>query len=123
VAGDLILEAQDVAGAQKLAKRLRNNMAGVIFEPDEMTPEMQQRDMAQSQGAQAQQQLAMMAAGVDLEQKRSQATLNLARARNFMVQAGTMPQKNAIAAANTASQIKDRNVRANLEAVRVFSGD
>ncbi|HWU94841.1 MAG TPA: portal protein [Sphingomonas sp.] len=122
VAGDLILEAQDVAGAKKLAKRLRNNMPGVVFEPDEMTPEMAQRDMAQAQGAQAQQQLAMMAAGVDLEQKRSQATLNLARARNFMVQAGTMPDKNAITAANTASQIADRRVRAQLEAVRVFSG-
>lgn len=122
VAGDLILEAQDVAGAKKLAKRLRNNMPGVVFEPDEMTPEMQMREMAQAQGAQAQQQLAMMAAGVDLEQKRSQATLNLARARNFMVQAGTMPEKNAISAANTASQIADRRVRAQLEAVRVFSG-
>ena len=122
VAGDLILEAQDVAGAKKLAKRLRNNMPGVVFEPDEMTPEMQMREMAQAQGAQAQQQLAMMAAGVDLEQKRSQATLNLARARNFMVQAGTMPEKNAITAANTASQIADRRVRAQLEAVRVFSG-
>ena len=122
VAGDLILEAQDVAGAKKLAKRLRNNMPGVVFEPDEMTPEMQMREAAQAQGAQAQQQLAMMAAGVDLEQKRSQATLNLARARNFMVQAGTMPEKNAISAANTASQIADRRVRAQLEAVRVFSG-
>lgn len=122
VAGDLILEAQDVAGAKKLAKRLRNNMAGVVFEPDEMTPEMQQRDMAQQQGAQAQAQLAQMAAGVEMEQKRSQSTLNLARARNFMVQAGTMPEKNAIAAANTASQIADRRVRANLEAVKVFSG-
>ena len=122
VAGDLILEAQDVAGAKKLAKRLRNNMPGVVFEPDEMTPEMQMREMAQAQGAQAQQQLAMMTAGVDLEQKRSQATLNLARARNFMVQAGTMPEKNAITAANTASQIADRRVRAQLEAVRVFSG-
>lgn len=123
IAPDLIMEAQDVAGAKKLAIRLRNNMPGIVFEPDEMTPVMQQREMAQAQGAQAQQQLAMMAAGVDLEQKRSQATLNLARARNFMVQAGTMPQKNAIAAANTASQIADRRVRANLEAVRVYSGD
>lgn len=122
VAGDLILEAQDVAGAAKLATRLRNNMPGVNFEPDEMTPQMQMQTAAQQAGQQAQAQLAQMAAGIEMEQKRSQTALNLARARNFMAQASTLPAKNAIQAANTASQIADRRVRANLETVRVFTG-
>lgn len=122
VAGDLILESQDVAGAKKIANRLRNNMPGIVFEPDEMTPEMAQRQMAQTAGQQAQSQLAQMAAGIEMETKRSQTALNLARARNFMAQSSSMPAKTAITAANTASQIADRRVRANLETVRVFSG-
>lgn len=123
VAGDLIVASHDVAGADELAARLRNNMPGVVFEPDEKTPEMMQREAQTAQGAQAQQQLALMAQGVEMEQKRSQSTLNLARARNFMAQSDIQAPKMAIQAANTQSQIKDRAVRANLEAVRVFTGN
>lgn len=123
VAADLMVESQDWAGADKIATRLRNNMPGIVFQPDEMTPEMQARDASNAQAGQAQATLAMMKEQADIESKRSQSTLNIARARNFMVQSATMPSKNMANSANVASQIKDRAVRANLEAVRVFSGN
>jgi hypothetical protein len=123
VATDLIVEAQDWPGAAKIAERLRNNMPGVVLTEEEQTPQTMARDQAQSAAGAAQAQLQQMAAGVEMEQKRSQSVLNLSRAKNFMAQSANIPEKSAVTAANTASQIADRRVRANLEAVRVFSGD
>ena len=122
VAADLMVESQDWAGADKIATRLRNNMAGIVFTPDEMTPQMQQREVGAAQAGQAQAQLALLKEQTDIETKRSQSTLNLARARNFMAQSSVLPEKTMAASANTASQIADRRVRANLEAVKVYTG-
>lgn len=120
---DLMVESQDWAGADKIATRLRNNMPGIVFTPEEMTPEIAARDAAQSQAGQAQAALVALKEQTEMRAKDSQAVLNLARARNFMAQSAAIPGKTITAAANTASQIADRRVRANLEAVRVYSGN
>lgn len=123
VAADLIVEAQDWPDKDKIARRLRQNMPGINFEPDELTPLMQQNAAAQQQGQAQQTQMLLQKMGIEMRAKDSQTTLNLARAHNFMTQSAMQAPKMATQAANTQSQIADRRVRAQLEAVRVYSGD
>ena len=122
VAPDLIVAAQDWPDADKIARRFRNNLPPGTLGPDEQTPETQQREMtAQQQQAQAA-QLALAAAQSKLRQQDSQTMLNMARAQNFVTQSQTHGQKVQVQAANVASQMIDRDVRARLEARKINQG-
>ena len=122
VGADIIVEAQDWPEKDRLARRLRNNMAGINFEPDEITPVMAQVQAGQQAGQQAQAQAALQKMAIENRAKESQTVLNMARARNFMSQAQAQMPKIAIQGAQAQSQIADRRVRAQLEAVRAFTG-
>jgi hypothetical protein len=121
-AADLIVAAMDWPGADKIAERLRLQMPPGTLGPDEMTPAIaaRQQSQAQQQGVQA--QAAMAAAQVKIQSMASQTTLNLARARNYMVQADAQGPALQQSAAQAASQISDRELRGRLEAVRVATG-
>ena len=85
VAADLIVDAQDWPGADKIAMRLRMSMPSNLLSPDEITPQIAQQ---QQQTAQQQHQATTMAvqqAMAEFYEKQSIATLNHARAKNYEV--------------------------------------
>lgn len=119
---DLIVSAQDWPMAEEIARRLRMALPPGILNPDDMTPEEQQR----AQGVQAQQaqqldaQKQMLLA--EYLKTSSEAALNSARAENFTAESQSIPVKTGIAATAAASQSADRELRGHLEAIRVADG-
>lgn len=121
-AADLIVEAQDWPGAEKIAKRLRALVPPGMLDPDEVTPEMAQQAQQQGQAQQTAQALAQAEAEGKIEKLRADAALGYSRARKFAVDAALAPANANVGAANAASQIRDRELRGRLEGVRVAEG-
>jgi hypothetical protein len=119
---DLLVEAQDWPLAEKIAKRIRMTMPPELLDPSEVTPQMlanaQQKQQGQAQAA----AVASADAQAKIQKTQADAALSAARAQNYLVQAQLQPGHATIQAANTASQIQDREVRARLEGVKVAEG-
>lgn len=122
VAADLIVEAQDWPGKEKIVQRLRKSMPPGLLGADELTPEMQAAQAGQQQQAQAQQQAAVAKAVADFNKTNSETALNSARAQNFIRTAQSQDVKDQNQSINTASQAADRELRGHLEAVKTATG-
>ena len=85
VAADLIVDAQDWPGADKIAARLRMGMPTALLTPDEMTPQLQAKAQQEQQQQQMQTKLAVQQAMSEFYEKQSIATMNYAKAKNYEV--------------------------------------
>lgn len=122
VASDLIVEAQDWPGADKIAERLKKALPPGLLDPSEMTPAIAQAQQAAgSQRAQAQQQAQQTAAAAYMAQT-SQAAMNFARARNYETQADAIPGKLQNESLSTASEVSAREMQSNLDSIKVATG-
>lgn len=122
VAADLIVEAMDWPGAEKIAQRLRLSMDPSMLSPDEITPQI----AAKAQGQQ-QQQGAVQAAqahklALDFQKTTSETAMNFARARNYGTQADAVPAKLQNESLTVASQLSSRELHDNLAAITVGHG-
>lgn len=119
VAADLIVDAQDWPGKEKIVKRLRMSMPAELLSQDEVTPEIAAKAAGQQQQAQATQKAQLAVAVANFNKTNSETSLNNARALNFTKTAQSQDIKDRVLTANTASQMADRELRGRLEAVRV----
>jgi hypothetical protein len=121
VFADLLVEAQDWPMAEKIAERIRLSMDPAMLDPSQVTP--QHAAIAQAKQQAGQQAAAVQGAAAQSQIQKTQAetAMNLARARNFLVEAQLAPSHADAAQANTASQIADREARTNIEAVKAAS--
>ncbi len=119
---DLIVGAQDWPWADKIQKRLEKTLPPGIMDTKDMSPEQQQSQQAQSQQAQQQQQLAIATAVAEYMKTQSETAMNAARARNFEATADAIGQRVQTEGMSAASQAAEREVSANLEAIRVADG-
>ncbi len=118
VSADLIVEAQDWPGADKIAKRLRKTLPPGILDPSEMTPDMVQAHNAAAQQQQKQSQIQDAAVSAKLQESQATVAMNLARARNYEAQADSVPIRDQNQSVATASQAADRELRGSLEAIK-----
>ena len=119
VSADLIVEAQDWPGADKIAKRIRKSMPPGLLEPDEMTPDMLQAAKGAADQSAQQKQVTDTATALEFSLKSSEAAMNAARARNYEAQADSIPKRDNTQAVTAASQSADRELRGGLEAIKV----
>lgn len=122
LAADLIVEAQDWPGADKLAARLRNALPPGILSPDEMTPQQQQNAAIAGQHQQQQVQNQQQMQTADYLAKQAQAMLDTARARNFAAEAANQPQKMDMEAMKTAGDLAHTQLEDRLDALRLAQG-
>ena len=85
VAADLIVDAQDWPGADKIAARLKLAIPPDMLTPDEQTPATKAKAQAQQAQQQQQMKMAVQEALADYMEKTSTAALNYARAKNYEV--------------------------------------
>jgi len=122
VSADLIVEAQDWPGADKIAKRLRMALPPEMLDPEDMTPQMLANTAAKQQQQQAAQKLQIQAAIAEYMKTTSEATLNNARAKNFEATADAVGPKLANETANVESQAAERELSGHLETIRTADG-
>lgn len=123
IALDLIVEAQDIPGGEKIAERIRMGMPPGILKPDEMTPEVQAVQAGKAAQAQQTQKQQIAEAIAKYQQDQSVTTLNNARARNFEVTADAMAPKLQNESVTVASQAAERELAGHLDAVKTaFQG-
>ncbi len=122
VAADLIVEAQDWPGAEKIAQRIRNSMPPQLLSPDEITPAIAQKAAQQDQQGQQAQEAAAQKLMLDLQKTQSEAAMNYARAQNYTVQAGAVPAKLQNESLTVASQLTSRELHDNLDAFSLAHG-
>jgi hypothetical protein len=122
VFADLLVEAQDWPLAERIAQRIRLSMDPSLLKPSEITPQIAANAQAKQSGAQAGQQMQEAAAQAALQKTQSEATMNAARAHNYLVEAQLSPTHADAQTADTASQIADREARTQLESQKVAAG-
>ena len=83
VAADLIVEAQDWPGADKIAQRLRNSMPPEMLAPDEQTPTTIAKSQAQQHSAQQVAEMAAKHAIAEFMKLQSEYVLNMAKAQRL----------------------------------------
>lgn len=118
---DLIVDAQDWPGKEKIVERLRKTLPPGLLGPDEMTPEIQANAAQAQQKQQVGQQAQLAMATANYMKTQSETALNSARARNFDVQAESQGVKDQNQSLTVASQAADRELRGHLESVKVAS--
>lgn len=121
-AADLIVDAQDWPGKEKIVERIRKTMPPQLLDPNELTPQMQANAAAAQQQSAQQQQAQLAVAVANYQKTQSETAMNFARARNFQATADSQPVKDQNQSLATASQAADRELRGHLEAVKVASG-
>lgn len=80
VAADLIIDAQDWPGKEKIVRRLRMQLPPGFVDPDELPPEVIQQQAAQQQAAQQQAQIQLAQVAAELREKEARAREAEARA-------------------------------------------
>lgn len=122
VAADLIVEAQDWPGADKIATRIRRSLPPQLLSPEEMTPDMQASMQAsQQQKAQAE-SLAQQAAMADYLKTQSEAAVNFARAQNYGQEAQAVGPKLQNETLRTVSEASSRELNDRLGAINIAAG-
>lgn len=119
---DLIVDAQDWPGKEKIVERLRKTLPPGLLDPDEMTPQLQAAAAQQQQQAATQGKASLAMAVANYMKTQSETTLNTARAHNFVAQADSIPVRDQNASLDLASKTADRELRGHLEAVKVATG-
>lgn len=122
VAADLIVEAMDWPGADKIAQRIRLSMPVQLLTPDEITPQIAQKAQGDQQAQQAQQTAAAQKLMGDFQKTQSETAMNFARARNYGTQADAIPAKLQNESLTVASQLSSRELHDNLAAITVAHG-
>lgn len=118
VAADLIVEAQDWPGADKIANRLRKALPPQLLSPEEATPEIQAAQAGQQQQQEQATQAAMAQETAKFLVSQSQAALNFSRARNYGEQANAIAPKVQNESLNVASTVASREARDRIEAIK-----
>jgi hypothetical protein len=118
-AADLFVEAQDWPMAEEIANRIRLQMDPAMLKPEQVTAQIAANAQAKAAAAAHQEGVAAQMAGAALQKTNADAALSLARARNYSTQADLAPSHADIGAAQATSQIQDRELRGNLEAIKV----
>lgn len=119
---DLIVDAQDWPGKEKIVERLRKTLPPGLLDPEEMTPQIQASAAAQQQEQAQAKQASLAMAMANYMKTQSESTLNNARAQNFVASAASIPVKDQNQSVSVASQAADRQLRGHLEAVKVATG-
>lgn len=122
IIADLIVEAQDWPGADKIAARLRMMLPPGLVDPKDMTPQEQQAAMSKEAQGNQQAQVALYQSIGKFLMDQSTAAVNNARARNFTVEADLAPAEQARKQTDTASQAAHRELAGSLDAIRVADG-
>lgn len=122
IIADLIVEAQDWPGADKIAARLRMMLPPGLVDPKDMTPQEQQAAMSKEAQGNQQAQVALYQSIGKFLMDQSTAAVNNARARNFTVEADLAPAEQARKQTDTASQAAHRELTGSLDAIRVADG-
>lgn len=122
VAADLIVEAMDWPGADKIAQRIRMSMPPQLLSPDEITPQIAQKAQGDQQAQQQQQAAAAQKLMGDFQKTQSETAMNFARARNYGTQADAIPAKLQNESLTVASQLTSRELHDNLAAITVAHG-
>jgi len=117
LAADLIVEAQDWPGADKIANRIRMGMPADLLSPDEITPAIAQRAKQQADQQSKQIQAEVRQAMADYLETQSKAAMNFARARHYGAQTENAPVEEARKVADTNSQIASRRFQDRLDAI------
>lgn len=120
--GDIVVEAMDWPEAERLARRIRRSIPPQLLDPEERTPEQVQQMQASAQAAQTAGASSAAAAAADVLEKQSAAALNAARAENYQVTSQVAPAKLQNESMTAASEATSREVRDNLEAIKVATG-
>lgn len=118
-APDILVEALDWPGADKLAERFKRMLPPGLLGPQEQTPETVQKAQGAAQAQQAQAQLVMQKAQSDALKAQSETALNFARARNYSVQADAQAPKLQNETLRTASETASRELRDHLATIEV----
>lgn len=122
VAADLIVEAQDWNGAEKIAKRLRKALPPGLLDPDEMTPQEQHAAAAAGQKQQQQEAVAQQVGALKAQNLQSSTVMNFARARREMALAEKAGYDAETERANALSEIQARTHKGIVDLFRVEQG-
>lgn len=122
VAADIIVEAMDWPGAEKIAQRIRLSMDPSLLTPDEITPQIAQKAQQQQQQGQVVQSAQAQKLALDFQKTTSETAMNFARARNYGTQADAIPSKLQNESLTVASQLSSRELHDNLAAITVGHG-
>ena len=117
VALDIIIEAQDIPGGEKIAERIRKGMPPGLLSPEEMSPDVAQAQAGKQAEAASQQKQLIAEAVAKYQESLSTTAMNMARARNFDANADAIPQKLQNESVNTASQAAERELSGHLKAI------
>lgn len=122
VAADLIVEAQDWNGADQIAKRLRKMLPPGILDPEDMTPQERQAAAAGAQQHQAQEQVAMQAGALKMQNLQSQTAVNFAKAQRETALAQKAGFDATTQQANVSSEIAARAHKAAMDTINTAEG-
>jgi hypothetical protein len=121
VAADLIVEAQDWPGSEKIAARIKNTLPPQILGPTEQTPQTMARLQAESEAQSQIAELAARKAIAEFMELQSKTVLNYAKAQAASAEATARPietHTEAIKVATDAAIKADANDVAKLKAVK-----
>jgi hypothetical protein len=127
LAGDIIMETQDIPGGEKLAERLRKVLPAAQQEkkPEDMTPEEQAQAQQVMQQQQQQAELQMRAATAEIELKEAQAMKAKADALKAKVEAERLAAGESETGAEPVDPIvqeaqqREAQAKADLAAIQV----
>jgi hypothetical protein len=119
---DLVAEAMDWPKHEEFARRIRLTLPPGMVDPDDMTPDMVQKQQSQAQQNQQAAQMQFHMALAKYLNLQSNTQLNSARAEKFTEETAQLPVKTMNDQVNTSSQAADRELRGHLEAIKVADG-
>jgi hypothetical protein len=102
-AADLIIEAQDWPGSEKIARRMRTQLPPGMIGQEDMDEEMIAQQQAAAQAAQQQQEIAMVQLQLEVEERRAEIELKRVEAAERMAKVEEIRARAAKAAAETAA--------------------
>ena len=119
VAADLIVEAQDWPGADKIAARLRATLPPGILGAEDMSPEAQAAAAQKQQEQQTGLKLEMAKAVADYMATQSQTHMNTAKAQLYQVQAALAPGAAQNQSISTASEVAAREAKSHVDVLKI----
>lgn len=128
VIADLIAEAQDWPGAQKIAQRLRTTLPPGMVEQDELSDEQRQQQASQAKQAQQQAQMQQAMFHAELREKEAKAAEAEARAEEAearrdktLSEVGVARDKVKIDAFKAESDAEAKDARADLDDAKTIN--
>jgi hypothetical protein len=119
---DLVAEAMDWPKHEEFVRRIRLTLPPGMVDPDDMTPDMVQKQQAQAEQNQQSAQMQFHLALAKYLNLQSNTALNSSRAAKFEAETAGIPAAQMSQQVDTASKAADRELRGHLEAVKVADG-